>query len=442
MRNVAIASCVLWLLGGCVFEKVCVNGAARDSNGTCVATGIGSDGGTDGGGVDANTDGATPDIDGGADGGGPLTLTQFSVGVVHICAVDSIGTLRCWGSNGFGQLASGDVTPFAAPRVIDLGAPVTFVGGNTLTTCAQTSAPSLFCWGSKSEGQVGDGSASDIPVTTPFEHVGLSARHLAAGFANTCVTKPLSTQVCWGRNDRGQLGIDTGEVEQAMPGAAMRDGPTSEFENVVESSIGDRHVCMRTSDRRVFCVGSNVAGELGLGDLVSRSYAEPVPGMTAVTSISTAASHTCVVNGGDVYCWGDNDEGQAAGTIGVHTSPEIVAGTTGATAVATSDIATCALLGTRKVVCWGTRTHGGIGDGLPASAEVVTVPVTVTGLSDIVAIGSGFLDLFCALTASGELYCWGEDANYRVGTPEPTAATVFLDGMNLHTAPVRVNPLP
>ena len=451
MRNVVIVSCVLWTLGGCVFEKVCVNGAARDASGMCVAMGAvrdsGADAGLDGGGTDANIDGMTSDTDGGTDdggtdGGGRGRITQFSVGVAHVCAVDSLGTLRCWGSNLFGQLASGDIMAIAAPRVIDLSGPVSSVTGSALGVCAQTSAPALFCWGQENEGQVGDGALSDIPVTTPFEHKGLSARHVASGATNTCVTNPLGTLVCWGRNDRGQLGLGTTGSPQPAPGALMRYDGMMPVENVAATAIGDRHVCMRTNDNRVACVGSNETGELGLGDRTSRNYAEQVPGMTAVTSLSAAASHVCIVNGGDVYCWGDNDEGQAGAVIGVFDSPTLVAGTSGAIAVATGDIATCALLNMRKVVCWGKRTRGGIGDGTPVSDMIVSVPVTVPELVDVVAIGSSFLDVFCALTGSGELYCWGEDATSRLGPPDPLAATVFLDGMQLHTGPVRVNPLP
>ena len=443
MRFVTIGCIALSLLGGCVFNDVCVGGAVRNPSGRCVVSAVDDAGGGDGGGgVDGGTmDGA---VDAGEiDGGPPLVIESFSVGVAHACAVDSVGTLRCWGANVLGQLASGNVAPFDAPRVIDLGAPVISAAGNTLTLCAQTNEPTVYCWGNNEAGQVGNGTADAAPVTTPFQHTALGAgRQIAGSFANMCFTRLLGTTVCWGRNDSGQLGIGSTSANQPMPGGSIMRTATSTLENVVGTTVADRHVCLRTNDAMLYCVGENNSGELGLGDTASRSFAEAVPGMTMVTSVSSSASHTCAVNGGDVYCWGDNDNGQAGSGLGIITVPTLVGGTTGATEVWTGDSASCALLDTREVVCWGSRAHGGIGDGMAVSADIVTTPVAVAGLSDVVAIDGSYFDLVCALTGSGELWCWGEDAASMVGGPPSGGTSAFLDLETVHTAPVRVDPLP
>ncbi|MFO8070884.1 MAG: RCC1 domain-containing protein [Polyangia bacterium] len=36
-------------------------------------------------------------------------MTQVSAGGSHFCAVMASGTLRCWGSNDYGQLGYGDI---------------------------------------------------------------------------------------------------------------------------------------------------------------------------------------------------------------------------------------------------------------------------------------------------------------------------------------------
>lgn len=436
MKHLVGMSAVLALVSGCVFEDRCAGGAVRDeASGRCVLEQ--SDGGSDAGERDSGSD-----SDAGTDAGGPRTIEDISVGAAHACVVDSAGVLTCWGANQLGQIATGDIAPVAAPRVIDLGARVTAVAGNTIHSCAQTAEPALYCWGANEQGQVGNGVASAAPVTTPFRIGTLgAARHFEGSFANTCFVSILSTAVCWGRNDSGQLGIDSVSPDPVTaPDQPVRSTAGS-FETPVHVAVADRHVCFIGSDRHLSCMGNNDSGELGLGHTTSALVATEVPGMTDVSSVSVSASHTCAVNAGEVYCWGHNDHGQVqpGGPVDAILTPTPVAGVGPALQVATGDSHACALLDTGSVVCWGSRENGALGDGMPASATSVDAPVAVTGLTDVERLEASYLFLTCALTASNELYCWGTDASALVGG-EPGSATVFLDGETVHTAPVRIDP--
>jgi alpha-tubulin suppressor-like RCC1 family protein len=72
----------------------------------------------------------------------------------------------------------------------------------------------------------------------------------------------------------------------------------------------------------VKCWGSNVSGNLGLGDLANRGampgeMGDALPavdlgaGKTAVAVVAALGYHTCtILQGGAVKCWGFNDHGQ------------------------------------------------------------------------------------------------------------------------------------
>jgi len=83
---------------------------------------------------------------------------------------------------------------------------------------------------------------------------------------------------------------------------------------------------------------------------------------------------------------------------------------------------TCALVGMGSVQCWGLNDSGQLGDGTQFDR---LGPVSVNGLPNepIVALdaGEGFT---CAQTATGELYCWGENVHGQLGTGTTLSSSV------------------
>ncbi|HEX3759962.1 MAG TPA: RCC1 domain-containing protein, partial [Kofleriaceae bacterium] len=58
----------------------------------------------------------------------------------------------------------------------------------------------------------------------------------------------------------------------------------------------------------------------------------------------------------------------------------------------------------RTVRCWGANEHGQLGDG---TTDPSNVPVVVPGLRDVASLATGHRTS-CALTAAGQVLCWGE----------------------------------
>ena len=118
-------------------------------------------------------------------------VTSVALGRFHGCAVGAGGVVSCWGLGAQGQL--GD-----APAGLSQ-CPVP----SSLATEAEVMTPTAPCATVRS------------PVTLPAP-----ATAVYAGDFHTCAVLTDSTLWCWGRNDRGQLGV---MLIRARPGACGDD---------------------------------------------------------------------------------------------------------------------------------------------------------------------------------------------------------------------------
>jgi hypothetical protein len=193
----------------------------------------------------------------------------------------------------------------------------------------------------------------------------------------------------------------------------------------------------------VWCWGYNYYSQLGWASSVTNTsnlplkVGLPAGAAGAVGAVTAGTYHTCALAGGVVYCWGYNGYGQL-GTGDTNTAVTAVAvggGLTGETVMALAAKAyhTCALTAAGEVWCWGSNSSGQLGNGNSGGNSLVPVAVDVSALSTFggfVSLASGVSEL-CAFGADGELYCWG---NGR-GTPqvvdvsEPAAKGVALVAM-------------
>jgi alpha-tubulin suppressor-like RCC1 family protein len=126
---------------------------------------------------------------------------------------------------------------------------------------------------------------------------------------------------------------------------------------------------------------------------------------------------TCALNAsGEVWCWGENDQGQLgrggrAGTPPFSSTPTPVSGLTGATAIMAGPRHACALLEGDRLRCWGANGFRQLGF---SGQDIVTEPVAMEGAHDITAVALGD-SATCTTNGVGEVSCWGS----VVPTPEP-----------------------
>ena len=103
--------------------------------------------------------------------GAGKTATAISAGSGHTCALLTDGTIKCWGSNQFGQLGLGDTNDrgdepgemgSALPSVnLGTGMTAKAVSAGASHTCALLSDGTVKCWGGNNVGQLGLGDKTN-----------------------------------------------------------------------------------------------------------------------------------------------------------------------------------------------------------------------------------------------------------------------------------------
>ena len=350
----------------------------------------------------------------------PLTATAIAAGSSHTCAVTDRGGVMCWGYNGTGQLGDGTTATRLTPvDVVGLTSGVVAVIAKSWHTCALTIAGGVKCWGGNWDGELGDGTTEHR--LTPVDVVGLTSGVVAisTGGEHTCALTTSGSVKCWGDNGVGQLGDGTTE-QQLTPVDVV--GLTS---GVVAVSAGYSHTCAISTSGGVRCWGFNDHGQLGDGTTTEQQLTPvDVVGLTSgVVAISAGGEHTCALTtSGGVKCWGINshlfsslgDGGQLGdGTTEDRLAPVQVVGLTiSATAIAAGDSYSCALTTSGGVKCWGDNAWGQLGDG---TTEQRLTPVQVEGLiGDVVSIDAGAHHT-CVIMTTGGVKCWGANDAGQLG---------------------------
>jgi hypothetical protein len=179
-------------------------------------------------------------------------LIQISTGTQHACVATDGKAIRCCGGNVYGQLGDGGTDLSLTPRTVcspvvpasaaksDAGAsgvagngqclPFLSVYAGNAHTCAVTVDHGVVCWGLNDRGQLGDGTTTDhheaVSVCSEAgcssELAGVTA--VAAATFHTCALKDDSGIVCWGGDDRGQLGNGSGG-DSPIPDAVCVNDP-------------------------------------------------------------------------------------------------------------------------------------------------------------------------------------------------------------------------
>ena len=178
-------------------------------------------------------------------------VKQISIGSSHMCARMMTNQVKCWGRGDNGQLGNGewgkDAT-FATPVIVKGLAGVIEVASGGDHSCALLKNRTVKCWGSNHYGQLGN--RTDTPSPTPVLTRNLSnVATIRAGFDSTCAVTLKGTAKCWGDNYYHQIDGSIGDKK-------LEPVKIAGIAKATLIDVGVAATCAVLKDKSVRCWGS------------------------------------------------------------------------------------------------------------------------------------------------------------------------------------------
>ena len=85
---------------------------------------------------------------------------SIALGGDYSCALLADGTMKCWGSNDYGQLGDGTTTNSTIPVEVSGITTATSIAMGRVHSCALLTDGTVKCWGLNDYGQLGDGTTN------------------------------------------------------------------------------------------------------------------------------------------------------------------------------------------------------------------------------------------------------------------------------------------
>lgn len=263
----------------------------------------------------------------------------------------------------------------------------------------------------------------------------MSSTTIDSGYTHSCAVLSDASVKCWGRNDQGQLGDGT-KTSRPTPVTVKGAGGVGVLTSVTTLSVFRDFSCAVRSDGTAWCWGQNDKGQLGNGTNTDSVTPVQVVGaggagfLSGVVSVAAGEKQACArTTAGAVWCWGENNQGQLGdGTRTNRSTPAPVHGPEGVgflAGVASLDAGhdhLCAVRSDGTLWCWGDNADGKLGDGTTTDRDT---PVQVLGaggsgsLTNVTEVDGGERHT-CAVRTDGTVWCWGKNDHGQLGNADTT----------------------
>ncbi len=269
---------------------------------------------------------------------GVTNAVDVSIGRERACALQSTGSIMCWGASGRGFNGTGG-TGNAPAQVVGLTGPASALSVSAGGGCAIVGPPTgdggiedgggdasedatvaadgaaadagptgnpIECWGSGNNSLLANGSAT----TNSASASGISNALAVSGFGGTgnsgvrCAILSDSSVTCWGITQKGATAQTLSKGSQT---------PTTITGLLAQQiSLGYAGGCVVGLDGSVTCWGHNDFGQTGSGTTIDSASLSAVPGITNAVQVAHGGAGTCaLLSDGSISCWGDNGISQS-----------------------------------------------------------------------------------------------------------------------------------
>ncbi len=190
----------------------------------------------------------------------------IAAGLVHSCALVRGGGVQCWGSGNTGVLGTGPAGGSRYPaNVIGLSSGVRALSAGSEHNCAITKTAGVQCWGFNIHGQIGDGTTTDRRLPTDVAGLTTGMKAIAGGRQHSCAVSSVGGVKCWGSNYAGNLGDNTTiDATTFVDVVGLSAG-------VAAIAAGGRTTCALMTDGTIKCWGRNNSGEVGDNSGIDRA---------------------------------------------------------------------------------------------------------------------------------------------------------------------------
>ena len=184
--------------------------------------------------------------------------------------------------------------------------------------------------------------------------------------------------------------------------------------------LGYYRICATATDGILKCLGHNNFGQLGDGSTDNKSTPTPVNlgENRSARALTLGNHHTCaILDDHTLKCWGSNSHGQLGdpdlAAMSLTPTPISLGTDRRAHAITAGEFHTCAILDDRSLKCWGLNGYGQLGDSSNSNKNTPT-PVDLGSNRKAYAIASGN-NHTCAILDDHSLKCWGYNTFGQLG---------------------------
>ena len=188
------------------------------------------------------------------------TVAFFSIGFNDVMTFDGGSTLKGWGNNYSQQVSAMTTNPIVSPASTTQSNVVELAMANQ-HGCLRLQSGDFTCFGSGYGGELGDGTPGGMQPPPGVAHT-LKINRVVSGVAHSCARGVDGHIYCWGDNQYGAIGDGTTTTPRSVPTQVI--GLGTDIADVVAGSSAS-HNCVIRQGGALLCWGKNDKGQLGTG---------------------------------------------------------------------------------------------------------------------------------------------------------------------------------